>query len=363
MHSSDFKLRELLMNIQTLKQWFFEHKRDFPWREEHTPYRVWVSEVMLQQTQASVVIPYFMRWMIRFPTIHSLAQAPIEDVIKVWEGLGYYSRARNLHEGAKMIVKDYAGEIPSSADQLKKIKGLGPYTIGAIQCFAFHQKAAAVDGNVIRVITRLLGIDEDMAKVKHQKMLREKVYDLLPDHEPWVISEALIELGATVCKKKALCHQCPMRKNCYAALHNKVDSLPVKLKNTRYTTLHRSVVIIFCDDSVLLRKGNKGEIMEGLYEFPYFENHFADSIVQEVQNQLSLKVNLESVLPKESHSFTRYRVHLYPVICHAENQSRVDGHQWQQIKKLPLLPFSSGHKRVLISAIPITNEDSGFWHG
>ncbi|NGX59959.1 MAG: Adenine DNA glycosylase [Chlamydiae bacterium] len=141
--------------IETLKHWFKEEKRNFPWRIAPNPYTVWISEVMLQQTRAAVVIPYFERWMKRFPSIQSLADATVDEVIKMWEGLGYYSRARALHEGARYVVAHYHGKLPSSLQLLQKIKGLGPYTIGAIQSFAFHQKAPAVDGNVMRVISRL----------------------------------------------------------------------------------------------------------------------------------------------------------------------------------------------------------------
>ncbi len=339
-----------MMDLHPLRQWFLDHKRDLPWRENHSPYRVWVSEIMLQQTQASVVIPYFIRWMECFPTIEHLAEAPLEDVIKLWEGLGYYTRARNLHEGAKHMMKHHAGSFPSTTEELKSIKGIGPYTIGAIQSFAFNKKAAAVDGNVIRVITRLLGIPDDMAKAKNQKVLQQEVFRLLPDFEPWVISEALIELGATVCKKKALCHQCPMNTQCYANLHFKVDAFPVKIKRVQYTTLHRSVVVILCENSVLLQKREKGEIMEGLYEFPYFENSAIDSITQEVHKKLSLEAELIDELPKESHSFTRYRVHLYPAILSVKNNFEPEGYGWFHCNEIFSLPFSSGHKRVLLSA-------------
>ena len=147
-----------------LKRWFLDQKRDFPWRENPSPYAVWVSEVMLQQTQAAVVISYFERWMQRFPTIQALADAPLEDVIKEWEGLGYYARARNLHAGARYVVENYEGQLPANAEQLYKIKGLGHYTVGAILSFAFQQRKAAVDGNVLRVLARYYGITDDIGK-------------------------------------------------------------------------------------------------------------------------------------------------------------------------------------------------------
>ncbi|MEM1283499.1 MAG: A/G-specific adenine glycosylase [Chlamydiota bacterium] len=341
-----------MMDLQALRDWFLTNQRDLPWREEHTPYRVWVSEIMLQQTQASVVIPYFLRWMERFPTIKDLADAPLEEVIKLWEGLGYYSRARNLHEGAKKIINHFGGVFPSKTEDLQSIKGIGPYTIGAIQSFAFHKKSPAVDGNVIRVITRLLGISDDMAKAKHQKMLQQKVFDLLPDYEPWVISEALIELGATVCKKKAFCRDCPMNTQCYANLHGEVEKYPVKTKNVQYTTLHRSVAVILNDQSILLQQGAKGEVMEGLYEFPYFEHSTENCITYDVHQILSLNTLVVKTLERELHIFTRYRVHLYPVLLKACEKFTPPGYCWHSLDNVYSLPFSSGHRRVLVSAQP-----------
>ena len=155
---------------------------------------------MLQQTQVAVVIPYFLHWMQRFPTIHHLAKASLDEVVKAWEGLGYYSRVRHLHEAAKYLVEHFNGQLPSEEEDLKKIKGLGPYTIGAILSFAFHQKKAAVDGNVIRVLTRYFGLEEDISKVATVNKLRQLAQELLPDEEPWIVNEALIELGATLCQ-------------------------------------------------------------------------------------------------------------------------------------------------------------------
>jgi len=177
--------------IQALKRWFLEVQRDFPWREDPSPYRVWVSEVMLQQTRAEVVVPYFERWMARFPTVEVLAEAPLDEVIKLWEGLGYYSRARNLHQGAQQIVRDYGGKLPNSADKLKKIKGIGPYTVGAILSFAFHQKVPAVDGNVLRVMSRYQRIEEDIAKQKTVKMIGQRVAEILPEKEPRIVIDLI----------------------------------------------------------------------------------------------------------------------------------------------------------------------------
>lgn len=341
------------MNIEKLNRWFLQNRRDFPWREEPTPYRVWVSEVMLQQTKASVVIPYFLRWMERFPTIEALAFASEEAVIKEWEGLGYYSRARRLHEGAKYIMKVHGGVFPSNEEEMQKIKGLGPYTIGALRSFAFHQRAPAVDGNVLRVMSRLYQIEEDIAKAKTAKKIRQQVGELLPQQKAWVTSEALIELGATVCKKRPLCPLCPLQSDCQAHLSGKVEEYPVKKGKVEYVSLFRAVGILFFEGQVLLRQGKKGEVMEGLYEFPYFElseNRCTPEIFREVVNeQFSMNISVKEELKVERHTFTKYRVRLFPYLCRTSHQQAVEGYQWERFDHLHKRPFSSGHKRILSS--------------
>ena len=186
-----------MLDFYPLKKWFLIEQRDLPWRKINDPYAIWISEIMLQQTQVAVVIPYYLKWMQRFPTIQALAEAESDEVIKMWEGLGYYSRARNLHAGARYLIEFFGGILPNNESDLAKIKGLGPYTIGALLSFAFHQKKAAVDGNVMRVMARCYELDDDIAKSKTQKKIRHLVEEILPEDESWIVNEALIELGAT----------------------------------------------------------------------------------------------------------------------------------------------------------------------
>lgn len=329
--------------LKRLKQWFMHHQRDFPWRENPSPYAVWVSEVMLQQTQAAVVVPYFLRWMKRFPDLPSLAEASQEEVLKMWEGLGYYSRAKNLHQGAQMVVDRFGGELPSSYDELQSIKGLGDYTIGAILSFAFHQKAPAVDGNVLRVISRLFALEEDIAKSKTRKIIREKTLSLLGDPEPWIISEALIELGATICKKKPNCSACPVKEQCKAWNQGLENDLPISSKKNISISLSRTVAIISCGASLLLKKGKPGAVMADLYEFPYIEG----------ESLISLKKHFLFPLPEGeklslvSHSFTKYQVSLTPVYFKIEQQESHPDCEWVPLTAVHQKPFSSGHKRIL----------------
>jgi A/G-specific adenine glycosylase len=351
----------LNLDYMSLKQWFLENRRDLPWRTQPTPYAVWISEVMLQQTQVAVVIPYFFRWMERFPTIEDLAQAPLDEVIKMWEGLGYYSRARHLHAGAQSIVQFYQGKMPQKEEDLKTIKGLGPYTIGAILSFAFHQKKAAVDGNVLRVLTRYFNIAEDIAKHATVKKLRLIAESILPNEEPWIICEALIELGATVCRPKASCSKCPLKTTCQGYNKGTVDQLPVKMKRTQTTYLYRAVAVIRCGNSYLVKRGEKGQIMSDLYEFPFFNVEKKGIDERDFKNQIEqtykCSVSIRLTLPPFSQSFTRYQVTLNPTLFHCQVPFVAPGLQWLSLSDLKQLAFSSGHRRILqfIQELPMMN--------
>ncbi len=328
------------MQTEKLKVWFEAHKRDLPWRESQNPYFVWVSEIMLQQTQVAVVLPYFERWIKAFPTVEALAAAPLHQVIKLWEGLGYYSRARNLHTGAQLIVDKFDGNIPNNSQQLLQIKGIGPYTQGAILSFAFHQKAAAVDGNVMRVVARFTGIEE-------KKNIVNWVETHLPDEKPWVVMEGLIELGATICSKKPMCSRCPIRKDCYAYRHQLTEELPRKKERCKIIHLKRAVAIIVFFEHYLLEKVKQG-VMRDLFEFPYIESQ--DNNVQEAfEKKLDLPLQHIRSLKKENHTFTRYRVELFPHVF--ETKKMDPRYLWVQKQQLSELPFSSGHRRIVTSVL------------
>lgn len=304
-------------DVTQLKTWFQSQSRDLPWRENPSPYSVWISEVMLQQTQAAVVVPYFERWMKRFPTIQTLAQASIEEVLKEWEGLGYYSRARYLHEGARYVLQNFDGILPSTADALNQIKGLGSYTIGAILSFAFHQRQAAVDGNVMRVLTRYYGLPDDISKGKTLRKIQQLAADLLPEQEPWIISEALIELGATVCMRKPKCLECPLQNKCTAYSQDMTSQIPFKSTKTTITPLYRAVAVIIHNNHLLISRGTKGKIMADLCEFPYIELETPSIDQETIQNhmlkQFQLKLEWKKGLKEVKHSFTRYQALLIPI--------------------------------------------------
>lgn len=334
--------------MRALNDWFRENRRDFPWRLDPTPYKVWISEVMLQQTRASVVIPYFEKWMLLFPDIKTLADAKIEEVIKTWEGLGYYSRARNLHKGAQQILEEFGGEIPSSLEKLLKIQGLGPYTANAILSFGFKKRATPVDGNVTRVLARLFSIEENVSKQPVKKKIERGMEALLDHEEPWVTAEALIELGATICTPKPRCEICPLSKNCLGL--KKAHLLPIKNEEPKIILLKRVVLWIQAQEKVLVKKEEKGKVMADLYQFPYFEMTEIWSLSRIeafIESHFGVHPTFVERLPLVKHAFTKYKAILYPFRFCTETALEIQGHEWIEREMLNKLPFSSGHKRIL----------------
>ncbi len=334
--------------MEQVRKWFLENRRSFPWREGVSAYLVLVSEVMLQQTRASVVIDYFNRWMKRFPTIEMLSQATESEVIKLWEGLGYYSRARNLLEIAKEIVSQYDGRIPDTLAELLRLKGIGDYTAGAILAFGFHKKSVALDGNVTRVVSRLVAFEKDAKK--HANELRQIVYDLLPDREPHIVMEGLIELGATICAKNPLCNLCPLKENCIAYKKGIATTFPILPQRKPITELFRLVGCISFQNEYLVKQGEKGKIMASLFEFPYIDCE-KDLILscsqKKLEQLLEIQLKLIAPLQREKHHFTRYRAHLFPFHFEVSSKREILGYRWVKKNLLNTLPFSSGHKKVL----------------
>lgn len=335
--------------MEKLRAWFLANRRKFPWRESPLPYAVWVSEVMLQQTRAAVVIPYFEKWMQRFPTLEALAKASVDEVVKCWEGLGYYARARALHLGAQEVVSKREGVIPSEREALEEIRGIGPYTAGAILSFAYHKRAPAVDGNVARVVSRLFFIQEEISRPQTRQRIEQLVEKMLPQVEPWVVMEALIELGALVCQKKADCYRCPMQEQCIAFQRKEVFNVPVKKPSAASLSLRRLSYIILFQGEVFIRKAEEGKVMAGLCEFPYLDEDSAAQI-KSSSKQISLfglRLRKGKDLSSVRHTFTRFRVELLPSIWYAAEKRESAQGFWVSIEKLKSLAFSSGDRRIL----------------
>ncbi len=322
--------------IQSLKKWFQINRRDLPWRIERNSYRVWIAEVMLQQTQVSTVIPYFLRWMKQFPTIDSLFNRPLPTLMKAWEGIGYYNRVRNIYESAKIISIDYKGTLPEKRKDLLSLPGIGSYIAGAILNFAFHKKAAAVDSNVVRFLTRFYGDQPSSGK---QRFFEELAYSLLPEEESWVVMEAMIELGALVCRKKAQCQICPLKESCRANAQKITHLLPTAKPSIHITKLERAVAIICWNDYLLVRQEKNQRVMRGLYEFPYTKlgEPFA----------FPLLLTYIETFPTVTHRFTKYQATLHPTLYIVPEAKQIKEFEWIEKEKLYLLPFSSGHREIL----------------
>ncbi|OZB06564.1 MAG: A/G-specific adenine glycosylase [Idiomarina sp. 34-48-12] len=245
---------------ETLTSWQKTYGRnDLPWQQDVTPYRVLVSELMLQQTQVTTVIPYFKRWLQHFPTVKALADASEDEVMALWQGLGYYSRARNLHKAAKFVVQELNGQLPENAEELRDVPGVGPYTAGAISSFAFNKPAAIVDGNVKRLFCRYFGIEGDIASAKVNKTIWSYAERYTPTFDNRRYAQALLDLGATVCTPRSPdCQQCPLKTSCNALATHRVDVLPEKKAKKKTPTRSGYFLLDINDDGVMLtqRSGN-----------------------------------------------------------------------------------------------------------
>ncbi|MDQ0163073.1 A/G-specific adenine glycosylase [Aeribacillus alveayuensis] len=290
-------LQKQLMHFQKetfqrdLLEWYRREKRDLPWRKDQDPYKVWVSEIMLQQTRVDTVKPFFNQFIKKFPTIEALAEADEEEVLKAWEGLGYYSRARNLHSAVKEVKETYGGKVPDDPKQLEKLKGIGPYTKGAILSIAYNLPEPAVDGNVMRVVSRILTIWEDIAKPKTRKIFESVIREIISKEHPSDFNQALMELGALVCTPTSpSCLLCPVRKHC-AAYHEGVEEeLPVKTKTKAHRQVQIAAAVLKKDDFYYIHKRPSQGLLANLWEFPNCETK---------RGNLSQKKQLEQFLQQE----------------------------------------------------------------
>ena len=264
--------------VEPLLAWYDEHKRDLPWRKTTAPYAVWVSEIMLQQTRVAAVLPYYERWMRELPDVSALADADEERLMKLWQGLGYYSRARNLQKAAQMIVSDFSGVFPSDYNTLLKLPGVGEYTAAAVASIAFGEKVSAVDGNLLRVAARIENIRDNILDGKVKKTIRTLLEDAMPADRPGEFNQALMDLGATVCLPSGapLCGECPLSPFCAARKSNTAAELPVRTKKSARRIEDMTVYLLLRDGKVALRKRPDVGLLAGLWEFPHTSGHLED---------------------------------------------------------------------------------------
>lgn len=327
-----------------LLDWYDEAKRDLPWRHTHDPYAIWLSEIMLQQTRVETVKGYYARFLSLFPTIAHLAAAPQEQVLKAWEGLGYYSRARNLQKAAQVMVDAYGGQFPRTYEEILALPGIGPYTAGAIGSIAFGLPVPAVDGNVYRVASRFFGIREDVSIPRVQKEIRRRVQSYMPEDRPGDYNQALMELGATLCSPGTPCCQdCPWQMACDACLEGDADLLPVHEKKRPPKQVEVAVCLITHGNRMLISQRSQ-RMLHGLYVFWLIEDFTDPDAVTDLLAESGLSCRFNAHLGHARHVFT-HRIWEMELL-HFESEQEIDlpGSKWVDRDELNALPFPTAMK-------------------
>ena len=303
--------------VTPLVKWYRENKRILPWRDKGNAYYTWVSEIMLQQTRVEAVKPYFERFITELPDVESLADCPQEKLLKLWEGLGYYNRVRNMQEAAQTVKKEYNGRLPEDYQTLLSLKGIGSYTAGAIASIAYGINVPAVDGNVLRVISRITESAEDISRQTVRKKIEQQLQEIMPEECPGDFNQALMELGAVVCipNGKAKCGECPVASVCLAYRHDKVDSLPVKAPKKARMLEDRTVFIIQDGECTAIRKRPEKGLLAGLYELPNIQGHLKREEALLYVEKMGLDPLYIEKLPPAKHIFSHieWRMQAYRI--------------------------------------------------
>lgn len=323
--------------------WYNQNKRNLPWRKTNNPYNIWISEIMLQQTTVEAVIPYYLRFMKRFPTIKELAKANEEEVYKYWEGLGYYRRAKHILETAQILHKQYHDQFPDDYQTILSLKGIGPYTAGAISSIAFSKEIAAIDGNVLRIISRTHLISDNIALTTTQKNITEIVNKLIQGYNPSSFNQGLMDLGATICRpKNPKCEICPINHDCKAYLNNQQNVLPINTKKIKHQEIHFITGIITHKNHYMFIKNKKG-LLENLYGLIQYECQNPYDFIQLFKNEYHIDLEVVSYIKDIKHIFTHrtWIMHTYHFILKEPN-----GYLYNQ-KEMEKIPISTAHQKVL----------------
>jgi A/G-specific adenine glycosylase len=308
----DFRVKglsKLKMNFSRLIiEWYLENKRMLPWRETKDPYKIWLSEIILQQTRVAQGLPYYLRFTETFPTVESLANAKEQQVLRLWQGLGYYSRARNLHRCAKMIVENFNGKFPGNFDELQQLIGVGPYTAAAVASIAFNQKVAVVDGNVFRVLARIFGMETDIASNEGKRIFFAKANELISGEHPDLFNQAMMEFGAIWCTPKTpKCEGCIFKKSCIAYKTGTVDLLPVKGKKTKVRKRFLNYFIIENQNKIAMKPRAGKDIWQGLFDFYLVETKrklSAKSIIEKDERLKEITIKETQVFDSVKHTLS-----------------------------------------------------------
>ena len=338
-----------------LLQWFARQQRDLPWRQTYDPYAVWISEIMLQQTQVTTVLPYFSRWMAMLPTVKTVAEASEESILKLWEGLGYYSRARNIRKGAQLICKDYQCEFPTEFEKILALPGVGRYTAGAIASVAFNQDKPIVDGNVERVICRLMDFRDNAKSKAMRNTLWQLAESWIPQGQARFFNQALMELGALICLSQSpSCLLCPVQTFCHAFKAGSTEQVPAKVQRRPLQSITTILAVIQKKDRFLIRKRPVEGLMAGLWEFPNIhlsgDRDMQKELVTGMRKQHHVRITIKQHLSTIKHGYTSFKVTLHCFLCACNDhdpQNESVSVKWVALHQLAQFSFPSAHVKLI----------------
>ena len=348
--------KDLSQFRRNLLEWFKTHRRQLPWRETKNPYHIWVSEVMLQQTQAKKVVEYYENFVNRFPTLQHLAMAELDDVLKQWEGLGYYARARNLRKAAKVVVEQMDGEVPSDYAVFRGLPGVGDYTAAAVQSIAFDRPYAVVDGNVKRVVARLFLIDSPVNQSGAAKIFQAKADSLLDSNAPGRFNQAMMELGSKICRPKSpLCVVCPVSEFCCTFRTARQDEFPIRIKSKPTPEYHIAVGVVYNENYVLITQRKADGLLGGLWEFPggkvKSDETAEAACVREIQEEVGLSVERINFLTRVNHAYSHFKIVVDVFRCHYRaGEVILNGpvdYRWIRLEEIDQYPFPRANHKFI----------------
>ncbi len=343
-----------------LLAWYAKNKRALPWRATRDPYRIWLAEILLQQTRVEAVIPYYEKFLARFPDVFALADAPLDDVLKTWEGAGYYARARNLHRAAKLVAHERGGNFPRTVDALLELPGVGRYTAGAVASIAFNVNTPVVDGNVARVVCRVYGIREDPKARATQEQLWKIAADLLPKGHAREFNQALMELGATICiPKNPRCLLCPVQKTCVARTLGLQNVLPAKRAKKELPHKIIAAGVIYKRGNILIQQRLSKGLLGGLWEFPGGKLKVNESLEQcvarEVREELGIEIRVGEKIIAVEHAYSHFSITLHAFRCEFVSGrvklSSAQRFKWVRPRELEQYAFPAANKKVIAALV------------
>jgi len=354
--------QEWIASVQeSILDWYKVHRRDLPWRRTTDPYAIWISEVMLQQTQVATVLPYYERFVARFPDIRTLAKACLDDVLKAWEGLGYYARARNMHQTARKVLEEHGGRLPTAYKKLLKLPGIGRYTAAAIASIAFGKDEPVLDGNVTRVLCRLFLIETDPKKSPTRKKLWGLARSLIPSCEASFFNQALMDLGATLCTvRMPRCDSCPLASDCLAHCEGREAELPVRSKRKRIPHYAIATGLVWDrprspEAKLLITKRKADDMLGGLWEFPGGHQEPGETLEEclkrELWEELRIEVTIQGPFVTVKHAYSHFRVTLHTYHClHTDGDPQaidVEEWRWVPLKDVDQYAFPTADRKII----------------